>query len=375
MEIDKGTIELDQSLKCKNCGANLKFMPGTHSLVCNYCNVANEIAQPVEDQEIYSYDYFDFINAEKNNTGTFETNVIKCNSCGATMSLPSNITSEKCSFCAAPLVIDAGKMEQMLKPHYILPFVIDQQAAEQNFRKWISGLWFAPYGIGKKISESASSLNGVYLPHWTFDTITEADYTGKRGDYYYTTETYTENVNGQEQVRSREVRHTNWSWVNGRVEDEFADIIVSATNSLSEKSDSALKPWDMRQLVHFDDKYFSGFRSESYQIKPADGFEIAKHAMAPQIKSSVLNDIGGDEQVIEQCQVNYTNIGIKYVLLPVWISSYRYNNKTYQFIVNANTGWVTGERPLSWLKIFLCVLAALIVISIFVLGFMGVKLR
>ena len=38
--------------------------------------------------------------------------------------------------------------------------------------------------------------------------------------------------------------------------------------------------------------------------------------------------------------------------------AYQYNQKSYQVVVNACTGEVQGERPWSWIKIGLTVLAA-----------------
>ena len=48
----------------------------------------------------------------------------------------------------------------------------------------------------------------------------------------------------------------------------------------------------------------------------------------------------------------------KHILLPVWISAYRYNNKVYHFMINARTGEVQGERPYSVIKILLTILGA-----------------
>jgi hypothetical protein len=44
----------------------------------------------------------------------------------------------------------------------------------------------------------------------------------------------------------------------------------------------------------------------------------------------------------------------------VWLSAYRYNNKVFQFIINARTGEVQGERPYSAGKITLAVIAGII---------------
>jgi len=44
------------------------------------------------------------------------------------------------------------------------------------------------------------------------------------------------------------------------------------------------------------------------------------------------------------------------VLLPVWVSAYRFEGTVYQLMVNARTAEVQGERPWSAVKIALLVL-------------------
>jgi len=39
------------------------------------------------------------------------------------------------------------------------------------------------------------------------------------------------------------------------------------------------------------------------------------------------------------------------VLLPVWISAFKYNNKIYRFLVNGSTGEVVGDSPYSKVKL------------------------
>ena len=34
------------------------------------------------------------------------------------------------------------------------------------------------------------TVKGIYLPYWTFDAQSHADWTAQSGYYYYTTETY-----------------------------------------------------------------------------------------------------------------------------------------------------------------------------------------
>ena len=46
----------------------------------------------------------------------------------------------------------------------------------------------------------------------------------------------------------------------------------------------------------------------------------------------------------------------KHLLLPLWISSFRYGDRVFRVLVNARTGEVQGERPWSVPKILLLIL-------------------
>ena len=43
--------------------------------------------------------------------------------------------------------------------------------------------------------------------------------------------------------------------------------------------------------------------------------------------------------------------------LPVYLATYIYNNQTYQVMVNGQTGTISGQRPVDWLKVWLAVFA------------------
>lgn len=371
MENEAKAAQLDNSLKCNGCGALLHFKPGTHSLSCQYCGESNEITGDGTEHQIISLDYEKFVTGIDEAKQSDNNKVVSCSNCGSTTVLDQFVTSDKCPFCAAGLVLDLKDGQQYVPPHYVLPFGIDQQQGIAFFDKWLKGLWWAPNDLAKKVTSNASSLKGVYIPHWAYDTYAVTDYTGERGDYYYTTETYTETVNGKTETRTRQVRHTRWSYASGTVSRQFDDVIVPASKSLPEKTLDKLGPWDFGALVKFDGRYMSGFRSETYQIDPVNGFDLAAAITVPHIHNDIRDDIGGDEQRIDGTDTDYQDKMIKYIMLPVWVSAYNYNNKIYQFTINANTGEVIGERPLSWIKIVLAILLVLALIAVGVVIFNG----
>ena len=50
------------------------------------------------------------------------------------------------------------------------------------------------------------------------------------------------------------------------------------------------------------------------------------------------------------------------MLLPAWVSVYRYRDKVYRFVVNAQTGEASGEAPLSWWKVAGLVILLLVIL-------------
>jgi hypothetical protein len=165
------------------------------------------------------------------------------------------------------------------------------------------------------------------------------------------------------------VTHTRWNSASGTVENRFDDVLVLAGTSLPAGIVTSLEPWDLENLVPCSDEYMSGFQAEAYQIDMGAGFEKAKGIMEGVVRSSIERDISGDHQQIFAARSQYDHITFKHILLPVWISAYRYRDRTYRFIVNARTGQVQGERPYSAFKIALAVIAvlfALLLIAILV---------
>ena len=93
----------------------------------------------------------------------------------------------------------------------------------------------------------------------------------------------------------------------------------------------------------------------------------AKLLMDEAIRETIKRDIGGDHQQISTVRTQFDGITFKHILLPVWISAYKYGDKSYRFLINGATGEVQGERPWSVAKIALTVVATLIVLALIAL--------
>ncbi len=348
---------------CKQCGAMLQFAPGTHSLKCPYCGMLNEIKAKTD--RVGEQDFQAYFARAASEAQTQEQLTVHCQTCGAETTLKPNVTADRCPFCGGAIVAE-GSSKKLIRPQCLLPFRVTKDQAAQSFRTWIAGLWFAPNELSRRAD--SAQITGVYVPAWTYDSDTTSHYTGQRGDDYWDTETHTvRDSNGNMRTETRQVRKTRWWPVSGTVDNTFDDLLVLASQSLPAKYSAALEPWDLDHLVGYQDEFLSGFVAESYQVGLPQGFEVAKGLMEPEIHQTIERDIGGDHQQISSVDTQYFNITFKHLLLPVWISAYRYSGNTYRFMVNARTGEVQGERPYSWVKILFAVLLALAAVLVVVL--------
>jgi len=84
-----------------------------------------------------------------------------------------------------------------------------------------------------------------------------------------------------------------------------------------------------------------------------------------QEQANIATFLPGDTYRALQTETQFSNITSDLCLLPIYVVSYRYQNKLYRFLVNGQTGKVSGEKPVSWTRIAIAVAIAAVLILIF----------
>jgi DNA-directed RNA polymerase subunit RPC12/RpoP len=353
---------------CPQCGAKLDFDPTTRALACPYCGHKVKIEHGSKD--LKEHDLEAYLRDRDNLKTPVEghANQVTCPACNAIVLLEDKVVTDRCPYCSTHLENVPRVAETMIQPEGVLPFKVDNREAIEAFARWLGSLWFAPNALRKLAN--LGQLNGIYVPFWTFDSMTYTHYTGLRGDNYWETETYTEtNAQGQTETKTRQVMRTLWTPVAGEVRHFFDDVLICASKGLPEEYRTKVMPRELKGLEEFKPDFLSGFKTERYQIGPRDGFDRARDIMDQQIRQLCCTDIGGDQQQLQSVQTRHVGVTFKHVLLPVWLASYRYQERAYRVIVNGRTGEIMGDRPYSWVKITLLVLGILLAILLAVLVF------
>jgi DNA-directed RNA polymerase subunit RPC12/RpoP len=349
---------------CAQCGAQLRYAPGQTSLTCGHCGHVQAIVSETLWQRAAALRELDLAKGLRDDLASadmVEVRTSSCPNCGAQVEITGATHATECPFCATPVVLDTGS-HRIIKPQAVLPFLLTEAEARKAMIAWMGSLWFAP-GTLLEYARKGRAMTGIYTPFWTFDADTASRYSGQRGEYYYETRTVSVRVNGRTEQRQEQVRHTRWYPASGRVAREFDDVLVMASQSLPQRLGNELTPWDLGKLVPYSPEYLAGFQAEGYTVPLAAGHAQARERMADVIRSDVRRDIGGDEQRISNIDTDWRDETFKHILLPVWMAAYKYNGKSYRFVVNGQTGEVQGERPWSIWKIAFAVLLVVALVS------------
>ena len=135
-----------------------------------------------------------------------------------------------------------------------------------------------------------------------------------------------------------------------------------------------LEPFDTENNKAYKPEYIAGFVAERYSLGLKDAWKQAMVLMKERLTRHVSDNIRtqhhADTTRNVRLSTDFKDITYKYLLLPIWVSNFKYNDKVYQFMVNGQTGKVAGKTPLSIPKIIITVVAIVAIIAL--LYYLGV---
>ena len=339
------TTEEATNKKCPNCGATVTFDPATGKMHCEYCGYSCELPKPEEGQEICELDFESALHTESFEWGT-EKKSVECKQCGAVSIYDALETAAVCPFCGSTSVMPAAK-ENTIAPGAVCPFAVTKEMAGERFTKWLKGKLFAPSKAKK--SARPESFQGVYLPYWTYDSQTTSSFTARAGH-----DKRVKDKNGNSRIE------TDWERVQGVYQKFFDDVTVVASKRHEDVNIRACEPFDFSKLVPYSPQVVAGFIAERYSVGLKEGWNLAQNSIQNSLRSDIAQYVRrhwhADRADSVRFSTIYNNITYKYLLVPVWISSFKYKDKVYQFVVNGQTGKVGGDSPVSVWRVLLAII-------------------
>ncbi len=273
-------------------------------------------------------------------TTTFSEDEAKqynCENCGAVIITDADTTATSCSFCGAAVVL-GDRLTGDLAPAKVIPFTINKEEAMEAFKKWCKNGRLTPAGFMS--ADRVKGITGIYVPFWMYDLDSKAKVsavgtkvrTYTRGEYIYT--------------------ETKFYDVYRDIDLSYVKVPVDASEKLDDELMDKLEPFDYSNLKDFKTPYLAGYIAEKYNYTDEELLPRIQAKVEPYIDNYVRSTIAG------YSSVNYKNKQIRtnkkkahYVLLPIWMVYYDYDNKEHIFAMNGQTGKVVGKPPISWAKV------------------------
>lgn len=340
---------------CPACGAEAVWTPSKKALVCPYCSTVSPAELKADGSLIEENDLVTALRAipDDQRGWAAKRKTVKCQSCHAISVFDEKRVAQRCDFCGSPSIISMEDVGTPIRPGSQLPFKVPETQVREDIRRWYGSHFWAPNKLGA--SAMTDTLHGLYLPYWTFDAHAECPWEAEAGHYYYTTNS-----------KGERTRHTRWEYASGHVSTDFDDVLVPASKGVHTNLLEQLQPFPTTtDLLPYDPGYLSGWVVEQYQIDLIQGAQDSRQRMDDLLRAQCIAQIHADTHRNLQISPDYSAQTFKHILLPVWLLSYTYGTKTYQVAVNGSTGKITGEYPLSWVKITIAIIIVLIILIIF----------
>jgi hypothetical protein len=243
----------------------------------------------------------------------------------------------RCAFCGSVSLQKQSRPTGRIRAEFILPFSVSREAASQRFREWIGGGFFRPFGIERHAS--VVETRSLYIPFWVFSG---------RAHVYYTGDT----------SHTPAFARADWAPVFGEQENELADVLVPASGSLTREEVAALEPFDFSPQETYTREALKDYPVEDFGVSRRGARPLARNRMIERLTHAAAAQIPGNHRNVHVNPL-FTDLRSAPALLPIWINAYQFRGKTFRFVVNGQTGKITGTAPFSYAKLALLILGVL----------------
>jgi hypothetical protein len=216
-----------------------------------------------------------------------------------------------------------------------------------------------PASLGK--IASLSTFIGIYLPYWSFDSVTSATWKAEVGH------TRTERYHQDGEWKERTV--IDWRWESGDVRIKIDDLLIPGTSRVSNRLLTTINTFDINALAEYEPNFLAGLQAQTYDVPLEQAWESGRQQMREQTRQACLEQASTSQIRNFSMNLDFSDESWRYLLLPVYLTTYRYAGKVYQVIINGQNGTIAGQRPVDWAKIW--VVIGLLVTPGILLGLIG----
>lgn len=324
---------------CPCCGAKLVYDGEKEQMTCRYCDSTFSMEQIMAEEK--AKEEFAEGSQMEWKTSQSSSSVItgpdgkvagySCPACGAQMVADENTAATECPYCGNFSIIKTS-FDGMYKPDLVVPFVIGKEKAQAALGEFTKGKKLLPDAFVQR--NRIDSITGLYVPFWLYSCHAA----GKIG---------------YEGVKSKKWEDDTYEYVKKdhyRIirsgEMDFQRIPCDASTKMDDAIMDSLEPFDLSKAVPYDAAYFSGYLADRYDVKEEEARPRANERVENSFRSRLREEVKDYEEVEKTSeQIRLSNAKAEYGMLPVWMMTTKYEDKTYTFGINGQTGQLVGSLP------------------------------
>ncbi len=321
--------------KCPNCGNVMVFDGPTQKLKCESCGTEMTIEEYRLRQGINPEETEKEEKTESSAVPTADGSmkVYHCKTCGAELLADENTSATMCAYCGNPTLIE-DRLEGDFRPDVVIPFKLNRDAAVKSYKQWVSKGLLTPPVL--KTHGTIEKIQGLYVPFWLYNYQAHCNMTAnadrrrveRHGDY-------------EEEITDhfRAVR---------QLDVEFDRIPADGSEKMDNASMDKMEPYDYSEIKKYEPEYMSGYYSEKFSSSMENEAHRAKERATRYAEDITKGTIEGYTSVVVTSQnVNLSDRGQEYALMPVWVLNCMYgaDHKQFTFMMNGQTGKIVADRP------------------------------
>jgi predicted RNA-binding Zn-ribbon protein involved in translation (DUF1610 family) len=341
--------EETRSFRCRYCGGVIAYSPAQRELACPYCGRTQTVEAEVVGRAAEEFEFtLDAVARDRYGWGD-ERRELACEACGAVVVVAPDALTDTCAFCGSHRVLARDVMGDVLRPTSLIPFQVDRERLQPLVAEWLGQGWMHPPEL--RDVRVLRELAGVYLPFWTFDSRLHARWKAEVG--HEETERYFDD--GEWKTRTV----VRWRWQSGRVHVPVNDHLVPGTDRVSQVLLGRIEPFDLSALVAYEPAYLAGWQAKACDVALEEGWRVARDQLRERAKRACYADTGSAHVRNFRMGLDFADEEWRYLLLPVYMASYPFDERTFQVMVNGQTGRVSGQKPVAWLRVWVAIAAML----------------
>ncbi len=299
---------------CSECNGNLRLDIGLQKLICDNCKTE------FLDKDI------SLENISSKHDGYYKNKIYACETCGTEISLIDEGVPDFCVYCGNSKM-HFVREAVTLKPNLIIPFQVTREEAIAKVKsEYLTGFFLPKTLLGAE----PEMVRGIYIPYY----VVKVDYDSS----------LIVMVSSGGEIPS-------YDFYLRTAYGTLSRMTVDALSVLRDEESERIEPFKFDKCKEFNEGYLRGFFSGVADVSFDDAVISAK-TKAERVVDHALLHAGHLGKIKKARRDTAVYERPKTAMCPAWFLTYKFGKKKITFVVNGQTGELSGDIPFNKLLFY-----------------------